>query len=189
MIQQDPGPGMVDVLGGGEQDHRPGVGHLDEMGHRFGSGWSSQLGPVAVTELLEAINLMPVPAAELGAGSHILEPLVEPGVGLPHPTRPETVDQDPVTGRALPFVDAMDLERDMSRVRLEPIGQSKGQPLITTTTFDVSYLAPKERHETIFEHLGEFGPVILEAVLGEQGFRPVADHIDEETWRVNFLWP
>ncbi|MGH8914650.1 MAG: DUF2249 domain-containing protein [Acidimicrobiia bacterium] len=32
-----------------------------------------------------------------------------------------------------------------------------------------------------------FEPVPLEAVLGEQGFRHLADHIDEETWRVTFL--
>jgi uncharacterized protein (DUF2249 family) len=32
-----------------------------------------------------------------------------------------------------------------------------------------------------------FEPVPLEAVLGEQGFRHVADQIDEETWRVTFL--
>lgn len=32
-----------------------------------------------------------------------------------------------------------------------------------------------------------FEPVPLEAVLGEQGFRHVADQIDESTWRVTFL--
>jgi uncharacterized protein (DUF2249 family) len=147
---------------------------------------------------------------------------------------------------------------------------------VTTTTLDVRELAPRERHQTIFEHLGKlesgqtmtlvndhdpiplryqldaerpdqfrwdyresgperwvvditsrahvfdarpilaageepfaaimeaaaavggdeifvvyapFEPVPLEAVLGEQGFRHVADQIDEETWRVTFLRP
>ena len=34
-----------------------------------------------------------------------------------------------------------------------------------------------------------FEPVPLEGVLAEQGFRHVADQIDEETWRVTFLRP
>ena len=176
MIQQDPGPRMVDVLGGGEEDHRPGVGHLDEMDHYIRSGCLSQLGPVAATELLEAIDLMSVPAAKLGAGSHVLEPFVDARLTLPHPTRPETVDEDPVPGRAGVLINTMDLERDRSSLRLEPQANREGKPLMTTTTLDLRDLAPKERHKTIFEP-------------GGQGFRHGAVQIDEETWRVTYLRP
>jgi hypothetical protein len=114
MIQQDPGPGMLYVFGGCEQYHWPGVGQFDEMLDRVGPEWPFQLGPVTTGELLEAIHVVPVPATELGAGSRILEPLVESCFRFLDPTGPQTIDQDPVPLRTRAFVDAMDLERHVS---------------------------------------------------------------------------
>ena len=41
--------------------------------------------------------------------------------------------------------------------------------------------------DEVFVVYAPFEPVPLEAVLAEQGFRHVADQIDETTWRVTFL--
>lgn len=41
--------------------------------------------------------------------------------------------------------------------------------------------------DQVFVVYAPFEPVPLQAVLGEQGFRYVTDHVDESTWRVTFL--
>lgn len=110
MIQEDPGTGVIYVLGGSEQEHRPGSGKLDEMPNRLGRRRALHLDPVAVGELLEANDVVPVPAAELGAGSHFLQPLIQPGLGPLHPSGPETVDQDPAARWPRGVVHPMDLE-------------------------------------------------------------------------------
>ncbi len=41
--------------------------------------------------------------------------------------------------------------------------------------------------DEVFVVYAPFEPVPLEAVLGEMGFRYLADQLDEDTWRVTFL--
>ena len=126
MIHQHPGPGVLDVPRGGEQDDWPRPGQLDEVAHRVGGRRLSQLGPVASGELLEAIHRVAVPATELGAGRHVLEPFVQPRLVLGDPARPETVDQDSSPRRKRMVVDPMDLERQVPiRIRNEPTSNEK----------------------------------------------------------------
>ena len=134
MIEQDSGSGVLDVPGRGDQDHGAGLSEVFEVMDRLERRWPSQFGAVAARELLEAIDIVLIPTPELGAGGHILEPFVQFRRGSLHPSGPQTVNQDPVAGRAGTFVDAMDLERDRPRVRPRPNhGLGSGNPMTRTT--------------------------------------------------------
>src|SRR5438105_12435844 len=56
-----------------------------------------QLPPVTRGELIPARGVMTEPAAQLRAGSYVLQPSIEPEIGLPYATRPEPLDQHAIT--------------------------------------------------------------------------------------------
>jgi len=114
MIEEDLCPGVGHVSGGGEQDDVVGGPELEEVLGSHECGRLSQFGVIPADELLETRDVVPIPATELAGWSHILEPLVETGIGLAHAPWPETIDQDPVAPRARSFVDSMDAERHVS---------------------------------------------------------------------------
>jgi hypothetical protein len=52
-LVEDPGTGVLDVAGGGEERDRVRAGEIDEMVHGDRGWWQPKLGPIAAGELLE----------------------------------------------------------------------------------------------------------------------------------------
>lgn len=101
---------MGHIPGGGKQDHPSVSGYLDQFGgHPAGHGRVTQFGAVPIGEILEEGTLVVIPLAELGTRCQLLGPEVEGGRRLADPTRPETVDEDPIT-RLGRLIDATNLE-------------------------------------------------------------------------------
>ena len=63
-----------------------------QLGEVF--GMPAQLGPVSAAELVPAAWIMREPAAQLGAGRHLLQPPVDGGVRFAHATRPQTINEN-----------------------------------------------------------------------------------------------
>lgn len=67
--------------------------------HEIGQGLRrravAQLAAVAHGEFAKARGVVSEPLSQLGAGRDVLEPGIEPQVGLAHAARPEPLDQHP----------------------------------------------------------------------------------------------
>ncbi len=108
------GTRVLDVTGGGEQHQPVLVGEAREAGDRLCGRVGTQLVAVAAGELVEPPWVVAVPAPQLGAGCHVLAPLVELEVRLADATWPQAVDQHEVTGdRMVVVVDPVDADRTL----------------------------------------------------------------------------
>src|SRR6202012_480303 len=82
-------------LGRGQQGDGAASGSGGDAGQRLGPLALRELRPVTRRELLEALWIVPVPAAQLGRRGNLFAPLVESRPLLRDATGPEPVDQDP----------------------------------------------------------------------------------------------
>lgn len=106
---EHPGAGVLDIAGGGQQDDTVVARGLEQVGDGGRGFRLAELTAIAAGELVEALRIVAIPLAQLGAGREVLGPLVEGSVRLRHPAGPETVDEDPSTVRRLvPLVDPLD---------------------------------------------------------------------------------
>ena len=88
---------MLDVACRGQQDHPLTMTDDHKPCNSVGCGWGGQLGSVSPGEFYEPVRIVAVPAAQLGAGSNLLGPLVQPSFGLLDPTGPQAVDEHTVS--------------------------------------------------------------------------------------------
>jgi len=78
----------------------------------------------------------------------------------------------------------VDLTNRARVVDARPIIAAGGEPFAA-----IMQAAAAVRDDEILVVYAPFEPVPLEGTLREQGFRHVADQIDDNTWRVTFLRP
>src|SRR5215211_559823 len=98
--------------GRGEQRQRPAPGQLPQVLERRGALGVVEFLAVTAAELLEPFGVVAVPLAQLCRRGDLLAPLVEAGLVLGQPSRPDAVDQDSgpvvwlrlIVGSAHPYI-------------------------------------------------------------------------------------
>jgi methylated-DNA-[protein]-cysteine S-methyltransferase len=119
----------------GEERHPPLPAGFGDLPHGLGPLRILQLGAIAGGELLEALGVVAVPLAQLRGRGDLLAPLVELGVLLAQPARPEAVDQDsPAVAGAGRVVDASDLDRCGDLLTISRFDRRARLPMHMTTS-------------------------------------------------------
>lgn len=102
IIEKNLSGGMFDVPSGRQQDDSGGRRQIQDVSNDLTYRWMLEFVVITTCELEETSRLMPVPVTQSGAGSDVLEPLVESGVPSRYAPRPEPVYQHSISaGRGL----------------------------------------------------------------------------------------
>jgi hypothetical protein len=94
-----------------EQDQVPTVSRVAQMGHPVARLGFGELGAVALTAFGEPFRIMVVSGAQCRRGGNAFAPLVEVGICLGQPARPEPVDQHPIAvAPGSRFINSIDID-------------------------------------------------------------------------------